>query len=111
MVVYIDDEPLLCKAIHKLLTASDIPVTTFVDPTEALAYLAANPVDVVICDYRMPSLSGLDVLARLPRPIPFYLVSGELEVVQPRGALGVLDKPFSLPRLLDIVLQHVPRTG
>lgn len=107
-VVYIDDEPLLCKAMRSLLSGATVDVVTFVDPHEALVYLAEHPVDLVICDYRMPGLSGLDVLAQLPRPIPFYLVSGELEAPQPEGVLGVLDKPFPIAKLLEIVRRHLP---
>jgi len=105
-VVFIDDEEMLCRAVRMVLSAAGIPIETFVDPALALTYLDEHEVTAVICDYRMPLLSGLDVLARLPRPVPFYLVSGELEIGHPDGVLAVFEKPFQMQRLVEVARQH-----
>lgn len=106
-VVYIDDEPMLCRAIKMVFATAAIPVETFSDPAEALRFLADHEVAVVICDYRMPGLSGLDVLEKLPRPVPYYLVTGELEIPAPDGVVEVLEKPFPLQRLVEIARKHL----
>jgi len=107
-VVYIDDEPLLCDAIELMLIGNGIETCAFSDPIEALAYLERTRVHVVVCDYRMPILDGLELRARLTRDVPFYLVSGELDVTGAPGIAGVLHKPFLLSHLLEIVRKHVP---
>lgn len=106
-VVYIDDELMLCRAIKMVFTSAEIPIETFMDPAEALRFLADHEVAVVICDYRMPGMSGLDVLARLPRSVPYYLITGELELAAPEGVIAVLEKPFPLQRLVEIARKHL----
>jgi CheY-like chemotaxis protein len=65
----------------------------------ALARLSREPVDCVVCDYRMPGMSGVDLpeAAREERPgLPFVLLTGhELDRLDPAvgdGATEVLQK-------------------
>lgn len=105
-VVYIDDEAALCRVFEMLLSARGIPIVTFTDAAAAVAYLNAHDAVVVFCDLRMPTMSGLDVLARLSRPVPFFLVSGDLwptaSTAAP-GVTGTLAKPFPAEQLIEIV--------
>ena len=65
---------------------------------------------MVLVDYVLPDMSGLDVLERLrtqreSRHIPVMLVSGRAHQLVDRqdGADGVLMKPFDINVLLDRV--------
>ena len=116
-VVYIDDEPALCRATKMVFELMAIPaaVETFTDPFAALEFIRANDVLLVICDYRMPKLGGLELLERIERDIPFYVVSGDLDVSRwtdenPR-VTGVLTKPYNLERLSEIVRSHLEPAG
>lgn len=110
-IVYIDDGPLLCRVFQRILEDAKWPVVTFSDPEAAVVYLATNPVAAIVCDYRMPAMSGLQLLERIASTAPFFLVSGDLAVSalareMPRVA-GVLNKPFQPERLLELVSEHV----
>lgn len=107
-VVYIDDEVALCRVFEMVLGARGVPIVAFTDPAAAVAYLNAHDVMVVFCDLRMPTMSGLDVLARLTRPVPFYLISGDLTASSTTapGVTGTLAKPFPAERLIEIVDRH-----
>lgn len=108
-VVYIDDEPALCRVFEMILGARGVPIVTFTDPVAAVAYLQTHDAAVVFCDYRMRALSGLEVLERMGRPTPFYLVSGNLDVgaaANAPGVTGVLEKPFPAEDLIAIVARH-----
>jgi CheY-like chemotaxis protein len=67
--------------------------------------------DVVVSDVRMPGWTGLNVLASmrdLPDPPPVVLITafGDErlhEQAERAGAVAVLDKPFELDDLLDLV--------
>jgi CheY-like chemotaxis protein len=80
-VLYIDDEESLVVLAKRLLEPHGYRVTGYSDPFQALEVLRADPqaFDVVITDYNMPSLSGLDV-AREVREIrsnlPVAIASG-----------------------------------
>lgn len=112
-VVYIDDEPMLCRAFRAVMSSAEIPVETFTDPLEALEYIGSHEVAVVFCDYRMPQLSGLQVLARVPEHVAFVLVSGDLDVATSAGQNGrvdrVLSKPYRPDDLLSVARLYFPR--
>lgn len=106
-IVYIDDEPLLCRAFRSLLRKTDHEVHTFTDPAAAVTFLQVARVDLVVCDYRMPGLTGLEVLERLREDVPFVLVSGDLSVAEQVRHLprvrAVLSKPFPMEDLAALV--------
>ena len=106
-IVFVDDEPMLCRALKLTLRRLGREVLTFTDPREALAHLATSERPaVVICDYRMPELTGLEVLERLPIGIPFILISGDLSVgesAQLERVTAFISKPFKPETLLAAV--------
>ena len=66
----VDDERLAVQRLTRLLTETgrvDIAGSTM-DPEEALAFLNANPVDVLFLDIQMPGLTGFDLLEQLAHP-------------------------------------------
>lgn len=81
------------------------------DGLEAIEYLAAQPVDVVLTDIRMPGASGVDVARYIHErqlPVRVVLLSGyrEFEDAQKAMLYGVrhyLTKPFLLSDLRDVM--------
>ena len=79
------------------------------DGQSALAALAAKPVHLVISDYNMPGLDGLQLLHglrtnRATQRIGFILVSGRLDdtIVATGRKLGMnnfIAKPFNTPQM------------
>jgi two-component system probable response regulator PhcQ len=67
-ILLIDDEPHVLSALKRLLRASFgtlIGIEVFSHPPQALTRLGEAPFDVVMSDYRMPEMSGIDVLRRV----------------------------------------------
>ena len=62
-ILYIDDDESLVFLVTRLLERRGCKISGYVDSRQALAALRANPAsfDIVITDYNMPGLSGLDV--------------------------------------------------
>jgi len=60
--------------------------------------------ELVVCDYRMPGLTGLEVLERLPEEVPFLLISGDLAAAETvatrKGVTTFLPKPLAVAPLL-----------
>lgn len=100
-IVCIDDERALCRVLQFVLQETGATVVTFTDPVAGLSYLNAHAHDValVFCDYRMPNMTGLELLAQLTTPAPFVLISGDIDVaelaVAVPGVSAVLSKPFT----------------
>jgi len=70
-IVIIDDQAISRKLLAKLVgTLEDgADVQSFADPIEALSWIGENPPDLILTDYKMPSLDGVE-FTRLLRDIP-----------------------------------------
>ncbi len=101
-VLVIDDEPEIIEILKDLLTLSGFEVAGFTSPKEALTQLKRFKPDVVLTDFRMPDLTGLEVLKavnQIDPDLPVIYVSGHLskEVIMESlvyGIFGALEKPF-----------------
>ncbi|MDE6606607.1 MAG: response regulator, partial [Lachnospiraceae bacterium] len=69
-VLLVDDEPFIVQGISLLLDwekeGCEI-VATAQNGVEALAYLKANQVDLIIADIKMPEMTGLELLEIIRR--------------------------------------------
>ena len=80
---------------------------------KALEIIAAQPVDILLSDVRMPGMDGMTLLqramARTPQPVCIMLTAyGNIELAveaMKRGAYDFLTKPINLDRL-DMVLRR-----
>jgi PAS domain S-box-containing protein len=116
-VLCIDDEATLVRATEGLLAPLGYRVRTFTSPTDALQAIRSEPdaYDVVVSDFNMPDLSGLDVAAEVARihpGLPVVLVSGYVseETRRKAAAAGVrqiLQKPYTAAVLSAALLRHV----
>ena len=83
-ILYVDDDPDLALMVERLLEIYGYRVSTHNNPFTALSALRADPAafDLVVTDFNMPGLSGLEV-AREVRGIrsdlPVALTSGFLD--------------------------------
>src|SRR6185503_7078730 len=69
-VLVVDDEPLTRKALHRLLRKADYALHFAETPAQALDVVQSQPVDLVITDQRMPSMSGVELLREVRRAAP-----------------------------------------
>jgi DNA-binding response OmpR family regulator len=84
LIFVIDDEPMLLDLAEDMLKAEGFQVRTFQDPGKALEeYAASNPPPaLILTDYAMGSLNGLDVIRKCRRLRPsqkIILVSGTVD--------------------------------
>jgi len=118
-ILLVEDDPEMRRMLAVLLRRDGYGVTEVADGDEALEWLGTGLLDgepsripaLIVSDVRLPSLSGLDILAgaRLwPRRIPVILITGfgdeDLhEQARALGAVCVLDKPFPISSLRSAV--------
>ena len=71
MVLLVDDEEMVVTSIKSFLTLeTDYEVVAFTSPKEALGFVKDNRVDLVISDYLMPDIDGIQFLAEIKETQP-----------------------------------------
>ncbi len=107
-VLVVDDDEAIRLYVGDVLRGAGYRVLTASDGIQAVEILGESPVDLLITDYNMPRMSGLELIrwcqAILPR-LPTVLISGHDPKTVPvkggkLGGLRVLQKPFSEEHLL-----------
>lgn len=91
-----------------------------VDGKQAMSFMddAMDMIDMVICDWNMPSMSGVEVLRQLrsvDTGMPFLMVTGrnDMSSVSEAKASGVtayISKPFSLDQLenkISVIIERI----
>jgi len=111
-LLVVEDRDSLRRMLERALTGEGYEVDTADDVPPALARLAApGTLDLVLTDLRLPSGSGLEVLAEARRQRPelpvvvltaFGTVPGAVEAMK-LGAADFLEKPVDLEALFALV--------
>lgn len=81
-VFVVDDEVLLLDLAAEILAPLGCEVRTFTDPEEALREFTQSPPALVLTDYWMPRMSGMDLIRECRRLNPrqkIVLVSGTVD--------------------------------
>lgn len=64
-VLVVDDEPNVLSCLRRLLRTTDMRVLTTTSIQEGFNLMAAHQVGVVVCDQRMPEMTGTEFLRRV----------------------------------------------
>lgn len=119
-ILIVDDSTPMRAVIKKVIKASGFDVGNFIEAkngTEALSMLDAHWVDLVLTDYNMPDMDGLELLKKIKldectKSIPVVMVTTEgssqrVDKFMAEGALAYIKKPFTAEQIretLNIIL-------
>ena len=109
----LDDDAGFRESLAFLLSAHGFAVTTHSDPSAFLQTVSGRGPDCLVCDSRMPGLSGLEVIRALRAQgatTPVILITGHAEAplldsAAEAGATLVLEKPFPPQSLIHALNQ------
>jgi len=118
-VCIVDDDPFVCDSLSALLEAHGFTVATYTAGAALLADERRRHFGCLIVDQHMPGMDGLGILAALRREaiaVPSILVTGRLDPsiadrAERLGAIGVLEKPFPVARLIELVRAGLDDAG
>ena len=112
-ILVADDETHILHVVSLKLRNAGFNVITARDGQEALEMAQAEKPDLIITDYHMPQLSGLELCQRLKQDpatnhIPAIMLTARGYHLEPSdteqsGILRMLSKPFSPRQLLSTV--------
>ena len=121
-VVFIDDYEDMVYLVTRMLRKRGCRVSAFERAADALALVQANPadVDLLVTDYNMPGMSGLDVVRQVKAwraDLPVVITSGHVTPAMKadalatgvRQVLGKHDSVEAMTEQLAAVLAQLPR--
>jgi CheY-like chemotaxis protein len=116
-VLVVDDESELLYILSVRLVSAGYTVYGAANGVEALEQMEKHPVDVMLTDYHMPKMDGLELLSnsRVKWPgIPVIVVSGEHDDMAheaiDRGAYAWVRKGSGFTTLLEILASAIQQS-
>lgn len=119
-ILVIDDEELVLKSIQTLLRRTGYEVIVSRNGQEALSVIKELQIDLIVCDVRMPSFSGIEtikairsfLLSEQKNLIPEILITGYAEEsfnkqIEELNVAEYMYKPFDLRDFLASVKKNL----
>src|SRR5579884_316319 len=113
----VDDSSVMRKIVERSMKQAGVEMSAVLEAgngAEALAVLADNKVDLILCDINMPVMDGLELVKQLggvpnAKGVPVVMITtegSESHVVQAlsAGARGYIRKPFTAEQVKEHVL-------
>ena len=117
-IVLVDDEKSYTELMSQMLADNlDCPVHAFTRPLEALKAIPAIDPGVIVTDYFMPQLNGIDFIRQATAIAPkaafvmiteHNLTAEEDQLAKLPALKGFLAKPFGWRKLADEILRVWP---
>jgi diguanylate cyclase (GGDEF)-like protein len=113
---FVDDEPNILSSVARLFHGDPVELRCFPDAKAALEAFAAAPPAVIVSDYRMPGMDGIELLERCRDACPGatrILLTGFVDMEAAIGAINrgsvyrFLRKPWEAVELKGAVLGAV----
>jgi DNA-binding NtrC family response regulator len=118
-IVIVDDEDMVLVALSSFLALeTQHEVLTFTRASDALAFIEKNDIDMIISDFLMPEMDGLQFLrrARDLRPeVPRVILTGyadkenAIKAINEVGLYQYIEKPWSNDDLLIVIRNGVEK--
>lgn len=113
-ILLVDDtKSILAVAKSVLISAGYVNVNPIDKGVNALKFVKGLKIDLIICDWEMPEVSGLDILQAMResdknKETPFLMITGMTESAKVKEAIlqgvnGYIAKPFQPAKLLQEV--------
>jgi len=109
-ILIVDDETMVTKTLSMLLGLEGFSnVVGFNNPTDALSHLKENEVDLIISDFIMPQMNGIDFLEhakKLQKDVSTILLTGyadkenAIRAINEIGIFKYIEKPWDNNNLI-----------
>ena len=119
-ILLIDDEELVIKSVSRLLNKEGYEVLVSRSGEDAIEKAKSEAIDLVVCDIRMPKLSGIETIKKIrelrrtakQNPVREILITGYAEEATNREAESLrvaeyIYKPFDLRDFLACVKKNI----
>lgn len=112
-VLVVDDEPIVCHSLRRILNKQSCQVEEAFDVDAAMQKMKLNKFDLIFLDLKMPKRSGMEVLKTIKKlypDIPVIMITGYASIetaveATKLGAYQFVPKPFTPDELKSVALQ------
>ena len=116
-MLVIDDEKIVLESCSRIFGAEGFDVTTTDSARKGLEMAIEGNFDVILCDWKMPELDGIDTVEMIDKRSPdsaIVMITGFPAVERAtdalkRGAVDYLAKPFTPEEILSTVQKAIKR--
>ena len=117
-ILLVDDDPLVCDSVRRMLEFDQCKVEVATSGKDALDICGKETFDLIIVDYVMPVMKGdklaLTLKERFPQ-MPIIMITADAEKLEsledrPEGVNLMMGKPFRLDDLREAVSRVLVRT-
>ncbi|MEM7377838.1 MAG: HDOD domain-containing protein [Pseudomonadota bacterium] len=114
-VIFVDDEVSILEGLRRNLRRMrrEWDMHFFAEPVEALSFLQANPVDVIVSDMRMPGMNGAELLQAVQASRPETLrlaLSGYADSELILESVHAIHRYIAKPADIDTICAAVTRS-
>jgi DNA-binding response OmpR family regulator len=118
-VLVVDDERTVCSSCEKILSQEGYKVDVALSGEEALGKVKGDGFDLVITDWKMPKIDGLEMARRIKKEKPttqvivitgYPSVDSSIEAIR-SGIADYVPKPFTPEELTDAALRVLRKAG
>ena len=120
-IVAVDDEKMVTSALKTLFKVEGYTdINVFNNPEEAFVFLSSNKPDLIISDFIMPEINGLEFLKKAKKLYPevsMMLLTGyadkenAIRAINEVGLYKYIEKPWDNDELLISVRNGIERSG
>jgi len=117
LIACIDDSPLMCQTLEKILTTANYQFIGINDPLRAIAILLARKPELIFLDLVMPNANGYEICGQLRRlsifkHTPIVILTGNDGIVdrvraKMVGSTDFLGKPVNPDQVLSTILKYI----
>lgn len=119
LIVVVDDEEIVTRSIKSYFML-EMPhrIETFTSSAKALSFVESNDIDLVISDYLMPEMNGIDLLRRVrqvrPEAVRILLTAysdkdSAIQAINQVGLYQYIEKPWENEALKLVVSNALER--
>lgn len=109
-VLVVDDEPIVCHSLRKILMKQSCAVEEAFDVNQALLKMKLNKYDLIFLDLKMPKSDGMELLKSIKQlypGVPVVMISGYASIktaveATREGAFNFIPKPFTPEELKTV---------
>lgn len=117
LIACVDDSPLMCQTLEKIVTSASYQFIGINDPLRAIAILLARKPELIFLDLVMPNANGYEICSQLRkltffRNTPIVILTGNdgiIDRVRAKmvGSSDFISKPVNPELVLNTIRKHL----